>query len=517
VLLQGRCILYFKRKAVIMEQKTENESHCSQDKAGLNQLTPNQKTDLAHLVHPFSKMTKLSCSGPVIIERGEGCYVYDESGKKYLEAMSGLWCTSLGFSQKRLVEAARAQLEQLPFYHCFGARSHRPAIELAQRLAAIAPGDLQHLLFASSGSEANDTAVKLAWYYQQAQGRPKKRKIIARKMSYHGVTVLSGSLTGQKRVHEGFNLPIEGVLHAGFASHYYEGLNGETIEDFSARLLNELAEFLDSEDPDTVAAFIAEPVVTGAGVILPPPGYLKGLEALLREREVLFIADEVVTGFGRTGKMFASDLYNIRPDMMTLAKGLTSAYQPLSAVLMSQQVYKTVWEYSEKLGGFFHGTTYSAHPVAAAVALEVLDIYEQLSIIDRVQRLAPIFLAGLEKLAQHPVVGEVRGVGLLGGVEIAADRTNRKPFPSELAVPAWIQECALKKGLIVRAVFNSLALCPPLIIEEHELQIIFEKLKLCLDEALEHFSGYFKSGSQLAKPLTSLSPKGSAAAVPEAD
>ncbi|MDR1487251.1 MAG: aminotransferase class III-fold pyridoxal phosphate-dependent enzyme [Deltaproteobacteria bacterium] len=451
-------------------------------------LSQAQRSDIEHIIHPFSLPTALAQSGPLVIERGQGCYIFDENSRRYLEAMSGLWCISLGFSQPRLVEAARRQLEKLPFYHLFGARSHPAAIELAQELVKIAPNGLSHVLFASSGSEANDSAVKLAWYYNNALGRPRKTKIIARKQSYHGVTVASGSLTGQDRLHHGFNLPLREVFHTDFPSYYHSALEGESRHQFTRRLLDDLESLIIRQDPRTIAAFIAEPVITGAGVIPPPAGYFQGVAEILKKYEILFIVDEVVTGFGRTGAMFGSELYNLKPDMLSLAKSLTSAYQPLSALMVSDDVYRTIKQQGKDLGGFFHGTTYSAHPVAAAVALETLAIYRDEKIVERVKTLAPIFQKHLEALNDHPIVGETRCVGLLGAVELAADKAKRRSYPSELKVPAYVQAKALELGLVVRAAYNAVALCPPLIISREQIEEIFILLKEALDCAWAHFS-----------------------------
>jgi 4-aminobutyrate--pyruvate transaminase len=443
----------------------------------------NRKRGLARLIHPYSHLANLEEAGPLIIERGQGCYVYDAEGKAYLEAMSGLWCASLGFSDSRLIQAALEQLKKLPYYQCFGPRGHAPALELAEKLTSLAPAGLSRALFANSGSEANDSAVKVAWYYNNALGRPRKKKIVARSGSYHGVTVISGSLTGQERVHLDFDLPVPGIVHADFPSFYHRARPGETQAQFGARLVRNLEELIIKEDPETVAAFIAEPVIAGSGVIPPPPGYFEGVQSVLKKYDILFIVDEVVTGFGRTGEMFASRLYGLEPDLMTVAKGLSSAYLPISALLMTEPIVDVLKSQSRKLGGFFHGTTYSAHPVAAAVALEVIRIYEQDGLIERVKQLEPYFLKRLSELSSSPLVGETRGVGLLGGVELTLDKEFKRPFPKSAAAPAKVQNEAARRGLMIRAAGNAVALAPPLIIAAEQIDELFDILARTLEAA----------------------------------
>jgi 4-aminobutyrate--pyruvate transaminase len=445
----------------------------------------NQVKDIAHFIHPYSNLDSHTTTGPLVIVRGEGCHVFDEQGRRYLEGMSGLWCTSLGFSEQRLVAAAHAQLQVLPYYHSFNHRSHVPGIELASKLAQLAPGHLNHVLFANSGSEANDSAVKLVWYYNNLLGRPQKKKIIARRQGYHGITVASGSLTGLPPVHGNFDLPIAGILHTDSPSYYHAGLPGESLEAFSDRIVANLEAQILSEGPETIAAFIAEPVIGSGGVILPPPNYFPRVQALLRKYDILFIVDEVITGFGRTGQLFGSNTYDLQPDLMSVAKGLSSAYQPISALLVSDQIEDVLRQASRKLGGFAHGTTYAAHPVCAAVALETLNIYQERNIVGHVQSIAPYFQQRLQQLAAHPLVSEARGVGLLGAVELAADKAQRQPFPAQWRLGEWIQQHALSQGVIVRAIGNAIALCPPLIIDEALVDELFDGLRRSLDAAVE--------------------------------
>lgn len=447
----------------------------------------NWQKDVAHVVHPYSNLDAHDTRGPVVMTRGDGCYVEDENGNRYLEGMSGLWCTSLGFSEKRLVDAAMAQFNALPYYHLFNHRSHPPAIALAEALTGIAPEGLNHVLFANSGSEANDAAVKLVWYYNNQLNRPKKKKIISRLYGYHGVTVASGSLTGLVHVHKDFDLPIPQVLHTDCPSHYHFGQPGENEEQFAERLANNLEQMILKEGPETVAAFIAEPIHGSGGVIVPPKGYYERVQAILRKHDVLFIVDEVICGFGRTGQMFGSDTFNLKPDMMTVAKGLSSAYLPISGLLLTDRINDVLKAGSRKIGAFAHGLTYAAHPVAAAVALETIKIYQERKIVEHVQALSPYFFERLNTLASHPLVGEVRGRGLLAAVEITADKAAKKPFPPEAAVGAWIQNKTMEYGVIVRAIANCIALCPPLISERPQIDELVDGLSKALDEAQAHF------------------------------
>ena len=443
-------------------------------------------SDIAHVVHPYSNLAAHDERGPTVITRGEGCYVFDEQGNRYLEGMSGLWCAALGFSNKRLVKAATDQLNVLPYYHLFNHRSHPPGIALAKELTALAPEGLNHVLFANSGSEANDAAVKLVWYYNNMLGRPQKKKIISRLHGYHGVTVASGSLTGLPHVHLDFDLPIKGVFHTDCPSYYHYGKPGESEAEFVTRITDNLEQMILREGPDTVAAFIAEPINGSGGVIVPPAGYFERVQEILKKYDVLFLVDEVICGFGRMGAMFGSEALNLRPDMMTVAKGLSGAYQPISGLLLTDAINDVLKQGSRKHGGFAHGLTYAAHPVAAAVALEALHIYQDEHIIEHVQKVSPHFFERLNALASHPLVGEVRGMGLLAAVEITADKANKKPFPASVGMGAWIQAKAMDYGVIVRAIGNCIALCPPLICTTEQLDELVDGLSRAFDDAQMH-------------------------------
>jgi 4-aminobutyrate--pyruvate transaminase len=437
--------------------------------------------DVESLIHPFTNLAQHAVDGPLVIDRGEAVYVYDGDGNCYLEGLAGLWCTALGFGDKRLVDAAIEQFEKLPTYHMFGGKSHAPGIELAERLLRIAPVPMARVTFVGSGSEANDTALKLVRYYHHAHGRPEKRKIIARVRGYHGVTLACASMTGLPHLHRDFGLPLEGVLHAECPHYYRYGWPGESEEQFAMRLAGDLERLILREDPDTVGAFIAEPIMGAGGVIMPPAAYFEMIQAVLDKYEVLLIADEVITAFGRTGKMFGCETYGIRPDIITVAKALSSGYQPIGAVLVSEPIHDAMLAQSRKIGTFGHGYTYAGHPVSAAVALRALQIYEQDDILGKVAEVAPYFAARLHALGSHPLVGQARAIGLIGALELMADPVQKVPFDPALTVgPRIVQEC-LRRGVILRPVGDTITFCPPLIIAKSELDILFDAVTEALD------------------------------------
>ena len=407
--------------------------------------------DMTYHLHPSSNLAVVQSEGPLVISRGEGVYVYDEGGRRYIEGMAGLWCAGLGFSEKRLAEAAHRQMLELPFYHSFSGKVPAISTELAEQLMGVAPAGLSRVFFANSGSEANDSAVKLVWYYNNALGRPAKKKIISRMRAYHGVTVASGSLTGLAFAHNDWDLPAPRVLHTS-TPHYWRGAQpGESEEAYSERLAGELEALILAEGADTVGAFIAEPVMGAGGVIVPPAGYFERVQQVLARHDILFIADEVICGFGRTGQMFGSQTYGIRPDILTCAKMLTSGYQPMSAMMVTPRIFEALLRQSEKLGVFGHGFTYSGHPVPAAVALETLAIYRERDIVGHVRAVAPVLQDGLRALADHPLVGEARGIGLIGALELVRDKRERASFDPKMGVGNRVVANAQRRGAIVRS------------------------------------------------------------------
>jgi 4-aminobutyrate--pyruvate transaminase len=448
-------------------------------------MLPNspESRDIASLIHPYTNLKKHLETGPMIIRRGKGIWVYDDAGKGYIEGLAGLWSTSLGFGEERLVEAATKQMRELPFYHVFASKSHLPAIDLAERLLAMAPVPMSKVFFANSGSEANDTAVKLVWYYNNALGRPEKKKIISRLRGYHGVTLAAASLTGLPANHIDFDLPLQNITHADCPYYYRGGEEGESESEYATRLAASLERQIVHEGPETVAAFIAEPVMGAGGVIVPPETYFAKIQAVLKKYDILFIVDEVICGFGRTGNMFGTQTYDLRPDMMTMAKALSSSYMPISALMMNQKIFDVISANSDKVGTFGHGYTYSAHPVAAAVALETLKIYAERDIVAHVRGVMGHFQDRFRQLGDHPLVGEARGVGLIGAVELVRDKASKEPFEAARGVGAFVATRAQENGLILRALGDSVALCPPLIVTEPEIDAIFDRLEKSLDEA----------------------------------
>ncbi|WP_017762283.1 aminotransferase [Pseudacidovorax intermedius] len=447
----------------------------------MNARTPNAAADVAAHLHSYTNLATHGQVEPLLITRGDGIHVEDESGRRYIEGMSGLWCASLGFSHPRLVQAGIDALKTLPYYHTFNHRSNPAAAQLAERLLALAPVPMARVFFANSGSEANDSAVKMIWYYFNAIGKPAKKKIIARDRAYHGVTVASASLGGLAANHSDFDLPIARILRTGSPHHYRDALPGESAEDFATRRANELEQLILNEGPDTVAAFFAEPVMGAGGVIVPPPTYFEKIQAVLRKYDVLLVADEVICGFGRTGEMFGSTTFGMRPDILTCAKSLSSAYVPISAVMVSQQIHEAMAANSGRIGTFGHGYTYSGHPVAAAVALETLKVYEDEGILARTRELAPRFAEGLAVQAERRIVGNMRAVGLIGALELMADGPARTPFDPALKAGYQVAQYALEEDLIVRAMGDTVALCPPLIITPAEMDEMFARLGRALD------------------------------------
>ena len=441
-----------------------------------------QARDVAHHIHPQTNLKTLQTDGPLVITKGDGVFVYDDSGNRYLEAMSGLWCASLGFSEERLAEAAYAQMKTLPFYHTFYGRAHPASIDLAEKLIELAPVKMSKVLFQCSGSEANDTAIKLVWYYHNAIGKPEKKKIIGRLRGYHGTTAAAVSLSGQPHMHTDFDLPFDQFKHTDNPHYYKLAQSGETEEAFATRMAGSLEQLILAEGPETCAAFFAEPVQGAGGALTPPRTYFEKIQAVLRKYEILFVADEVICGFGRTGNMWGSETYDLQPDMLTCAKALSAAYMPISALMVSEPIYQAMVTESEKVGVFGHGYTYSGHPVATAVALETLKIYEERDILGHVRAVAPHFQARVSELADHPLIGDVRGVGLLAGMELVRDKDTREAFDAGLMVGDRIQRKALEHGLIARVIGDRLCLCPPLIVNEQQVDQIVDGVRRSLDD-----------------------------------
>lgn len=433
--------------------------------------------------------TNFKATEQLVIDRGEGIYVYDKDGKQYLEGMAGLWCTSLGYGNQEIIAASNEQMKKMSFTHMFGGKTHQVGIDLANRLAEMVPVENAKVFFGNSGSDANDTHIKLLRYYFNALGKPEKRKIITRERAYHGVTVAAGSLTSLPANLTHFDSPIDalGILRTDHP-HYYRGANnGESEAEFVNRITNNLEQLIVREGPETIAAFIAEPITGASGVIVPPAGYYEKVQTILQRYDILFWADEVITGFGRTGNDFGCTTMNIKqPDMMTLAKQMSSAYYPISASIVRGELYEAMIELSSKVGVFGHGYTYSGHPVGCAIALKVLEIYQRDNIFKTAASTGDYLQRRLNVFSDHPLVGEVRGKGMIAALELVANKTTKAAFTDGSVGAKAVMACQ-HNGLIVRAVAgNSLALCPPLITTEAQVDEIMEKLGKALDSTLEH-------------------------------
>ncbi len=429
-----------------------------------------------YFINPFTNLKDIRKYGSLTIEKGRGIYVYDENNNKYIEGLAGLWCVALGFNNKRLIKAANKQLNLLPNYHSFTGKVPLTTLKLSEELVKISPKSLTKVLYANSGSESNDTAIKMAWYYQNALGRTKKKKIISRYRGYHGVTIMSGSLTGMEYAHKGFDMPRDFVVHTDSPHYYKDSLSQESSREFVNRLLKNLENLIIKEGADNIAAMILEPIQGAGGVIIPPDNYLKGVQKLLKKNAILLIVDEVICGFGRTGNMFGCDTFQIKPDMMVIAKGLSSGYVPISALLINEEIYETISDFSSINNVFGHGYTYSGHPVAAAVALETIKIFKDENIIGHVKEISEKFNTKMEQLNVHSIVGNARSIGLIGAIELVQNKKNKTYFDPKIGIGSRIVKNAQKNGLIVRALQGDIvALCPPLIINNKEVDILFNK------------------------------------------
>lgn len=433
--------------------------------------------DIAYQLHSYTDARKHEDVGPLVIEKGDGIYVEDNNGKRYIEGLAGLWSVAVGFGEKRLVEAAARQMEKLPYYHTFTHKTHGPSVELAEKLIGMAPVPMSKVYFTNSGSEANDTAIKLIWYRSNALGQPERKKIISRVRGYHGVTLASASLTGLPNNHKSFDLPLDRILHTTSPHYRTMKQEGEDEAAFAKRCAQDLEDLILAEGPETIAAFFAEPVMGAGGVVVPPDGYWEAVQPVLKKYDILFVADEVICGFGRTGEMFGTVTYNLEPDMMTLSKALSSSYLPISALLVNEKVYGPVADESHKIGVWGHGYTASGHPVAAAVALENLKIFEERDLLSHVQSVSPRFMQRLNALADHPLVIEARGIGLIGAIEVAHDSLSSTPGALGLKTNMEFHE----RGLISRNMIDALAFCPPLIISEKQIDEMFDIAEASLD------------------------------------
>ncbi|WP_420005754.1 aminotransferase [Arenibacterium sp. LLYu02] len=438
---------------------------------------------MSSVIYPTTNFT---ATEQLCITHGEGIYVYDDTGKQYIEGLAGLWCTSLGYSNAEVIDAITEQLKRLPFQHTFGGKTHEPVMQLADKLKAMVPVEDAYFFFGNSGSDANDSHYKMLRYYFNAIGKPEKRKIITRERGYHGVTVAAGSLTSLPANLAHFDAPLEALsILRTDAPHYYTGRKGnETEAQFVERILKNLEEQILAEDPDTIAAMIVEPITGASGVIVPPEGYYEGLQAILRKYGILVWADEVICGFGRTGADFGCTTMGIKPDLMTFAKQLSSAYFPISAAVIPGWMYEAMVDQTNQVGVFGHGYTYSGHPAACAAALKTLEIYERDDTFGHAAEVGAYMQEQLRAIfTDHPMVGEVRGKGLIAALELVANKTTGATIPGGKGGAAAVKACQ-NEGLILRAVAgNALAFCPPLIITKAEVDEMLKRTKAGVDAA----------------------------------
>lgn len=430
-----------------------------------------------------------------IATKGKGVFVTDADGNEYLEAMSGLWCLSLGYGNQELAETASEQMSKLAFANMFGGKSHPSAIALAEKLSAIAPMQDAKVFFGMSGSDANDTHIKILKYFAQINGKPEKTKILAGTKGYHGVGIGSGSLTGLPVMHTNFDLPFDhlGVIRFQTPHHYRDAQPNESEAEYSKRKIQELREQIEKEGPNTILALIIEPICGAGGVVPHPSGYFTDLQTLLGEHDIKLIDDEVICGFGRTGADFGATTFGLKPDMMTFAKALTSGYLPLSAALVSNDIYEPLVEETNKQGLFGHGYTYSGHPVSCAVGLKTIEIYERDNIYAHAKQAGEYLQQKLQQLQSHPLVGEVRGSSLIAALELVANKQNKTDFDKSQQIALCAQKHCQEAGVIVRGVAgNSIALCPPLIITNSEIDTLVERLTIGLNNTLEDVKSYLK-------------------------
>ena len=448
-----------------------------------NEFPPDslEARDLQSLLHPTTNLDLHAANGPLVHERAEGVYIWDNKGKQYLEGMSGLWCTAIGYGDEELAEVAAEQIKKLAYSQLFAGKTNEPSILLAEKLKAMAPFDAGRVFFGLSGSDANDTQIKLMWYYNNAVGRPEKKKIISRTRGYHGVTIASGSLTGLPPFHKAFDLPMAGILHTDSPHYYGDAHPGESEADFVDRVVGSLEAMIESEGADTIAAFIAEPIMGAGGVIVPPDGYYERVQAVLKKHDIAFIDDEVICGFGRTGNAFGAQTMGIEPTTMSVAKALSSAYLPISAVVLPEYMYEAFEEMSRELGIFGHGFTYTGHPACAAVALRNLEIMEERDLFAHAAAMGEEMQARMATFADHPLVGEVRGRGLIGAIELVKEKSPREPYPPSEGIGAYCTAACADAGLVVRNMGDSIAFCPPLIITSEQIDEMFSKFAQGLD------------------------------------
>ena len=433
-------------------------------------------------LHPFSHIPTLQQFGPVIVDHGKGIYIYDDQGRRYLEGNSGLWNAVLGFDNARLIEAAQRAYAKLPAYHSFFGRVAQSALDLSERLVKLAPMEANRVFYANSGSEANDTVVKLLWLLAESEGKPHRRLLLSRRNAYHGMTVMTASLTGKDYVKSASGLPLPEVRHLTCPHFWREGRPAESEKDFSERLALELDQTVRNTGSERIAGFFAEPVMGAGGVIPPPIGYFEAIQPVLRKHDIPIIADEVICGFGRTGEFWGSTKYGLKPDMVVASKVITAGFFPMGAIIFSPEMSERIEKACTKFEELPTGFTTGAHPVGCAIAMEVLDQLCEGGVFDNLKKVAPKFQKQLAQMADHPMVGEARGVGLMGALEMVSDQSSKAPFPDRLAVSERVSRQALKNGLICRPLGQAVVLAPPFIITDGQIEELFTLLRRTLDQ-----------------------------------
>ena len=439
-----------------------------------------EQMDIAAFFHPATSIAEHLETGPRVMVRGSGVHVTDNKGREYIDGAAGLWSTNIGYGRMEIVEAISRQASALPFFHSFTSMSNEPSIRLAERILRWTPEGMSKVFFGLGGSDANDTNVKIVWYYNNMRGLPGKKKIISRNRAYHGTTVAAGSLTGLPINHQGFDLPLSMIKHTHSVDQYREKPEGMNEGDFTAYLASELEALILAEGPETVAAFIAEPIMGTGGVLVPPAGYFPAIQAVLDRYDILMIADEVICGFGRTGEKFGSDSFEIRPDIITMAKGLSSGYLPISASAIGGKVWQVLEDTAPKMASFGHGFTYPAHPTCAAAALANLEIIEREDLVGNAARAGERLRTRLgEELFDHPLVGDIRGRGLMIGVELVADKKTKAVIDPTHKFGLRVMKRGYEEGVIVRALphGNVIAMSPPLIFTDDNIEELVAGLK----------------------------------------
>ena len=444
----------------------------------MTDLTRLQQADKAHFIHPFTDSKNLGEKGTRVIERAEGVYIWDVQGKKLLDGMAGLWCVNVGYGRQSIVDAVSKQMQQLPYYNSFFQCTHPPAIELAKTIAELAPKHMNNVFFTGSGSESNDTNLRMVRRYWDLKGQPNKKTIISRHNAYHGSTVAGASLGGMSGMHEQGDLPIPKIVHIAQPYWYQEG-GDLTPEAFGLQAAQALETEILALGEDNVAAFIAEPFQGAGGVIIPPSTYWPEIKRILAKYDILLILDEVISGFGRTGHWFAAEYFDLQPDLISIAKGMTSGYVPMGGVIVADRVAEVI---KQQCGEFTHGYTYSGHPVAAAAALENINIIKQEKLVEKVgAKIAPYFQQSLQQLAEHPLVGEVRGLGLVAAIELVQDKAKRQRYPANIGVGTWCRDACIDHGLVMRSVGDTMIISPPLVITKAQIDELIEKALLALN------------------------------------